>query len=155
MWKNRDGDQRDHGGMAAEASFSADGRNGLEALSEGMIGGPRLRVRSIERTAIVRFDNAEFLVEESGVRAVSQQLHHLLEEGHTRLVVNLRGVRCLSIQVLRILAGLQGKVEQAGGSIQLCGVDPLLQELVRIAHLDREFDICGDEAEALGLLLCT
>jgi anti-anti-sigma factor len=141
--------------MAAEAIFSPDGRRGAEALSDEAIRGPRLRTRTIERTVIVRFEDAEFLFEESGVRAVSQQLNRLLEEGHTRLVVNLHGVRYVSSQVLRILAGLQAKVERARGRIHLCGLDPLLREMVRITRLERVFDISGDEAEALGLLLHT
>jgi anti-sigma B factor antagonist len=155
MSKNRQGDERDHGGMAAEANFSADGRTGVEGLPEGPIGGLRLRVRTIERTAIVRFEDAEVLFEESAVHVVGQQLHRLIEEGHTRLVVNFRGVQYLSSEVLGILAGLQRKVEQARGRIQLCGLDPLLREMVRITHLDRVFDIYGDEAEALGLMLRT
>jgi anti-sigma B factor antagonist len=141
--------------MAAEASFAADGRRDVEALSEGSIGGLRLRVRTIERTAILRFQDAEVLFEESAVHMVGQQLHRLIEEGHTRLVVNFTGVRYLSSEVLGILAGLQRKVEQARGRIQLCGLDPLLRDMVRITHLDRVFDVCRDEAEALGLTLHT
>jgi anti-anti-sigma factor len=152
MSKNRHGDGRDHGGVATEAIFAADGRRAVEAFSEGSIGGPRLRVRTIERTAIVRFEDAEVLFEESVVHVVGQQFHRLLEEGHTRLVVNFGGVRYLSSEVLGILAGLQREVEQTRGRIQLCGLDPLLRDMVRITHLDRVFDICGDEAEALGLM---
>ena len=70
-------------------------------------------------------------------------------------MVNFGGVQYLSSEVLGILAGLQRKVEQARGRIQLCGLDPLLREMVRITHLDRVFDICDDEAEALGLMLRT
>jgi len=57
--------------------------------------------------------------------------------------------------VLGILAGLQREVDPARGNIALCGLDPSLRDMVRITHLDRVFDICGDEAEALGLMLCT
>jgi hypothetical protein len=32
-------------------------------------------------------------------------------------------------------------------------MDPLLGDVVRIARLDRVFDVCSDEAEALGLLI--
>jgi anti-anti-sigma factor len=151
MSKNRDGDERDHGGIAAEVIFSADGRTGVEGLSEGSIGSLRVRVRTIERTAIVSFVHAEVLFEESAIHIVGQQLHRLIEEGHTRLVVNFGGVQYLSSEVLGILAGLQRKVEQARGRIQLCGLDPLLRDLVRITQLDRVFGICKDEAEALGL----
>jgi anti-sigma B factor antagonist len=100
---------------------------------------------------MVSFVDAEVLFEESAVHVVGQQLHRLIEEGHTRLVVNFGGVQYLSSEVLGKLAGLQRKVEQARGRIQLCGLDPLLRDMVRITQLDRVFDICKDEAEALGL----
>jgi hypothetical protein len=32
-------------------------------------------------------------------------------------------------------------------------MEPLLRDMVRITHLDRVFDVCGDEAEALGLVI--
>ena len=152
MSKTYQGGGRDPGGMAAEPRCPADGRTGVEALSEAAIGGPRVRVRTIERTAIVRFEDAEVLFEESAVHVVGQQLRRLIEEGHTRLVVNFGGVRYLSSEVLGILAGLHKKVEQARGRIQLCGLDPLLPEMVQITRLDQVFDVCGDEAEAVGLM---
>jgi anti-anti-sigma factor len=103
--------------------------------------------------AIVRFVGGEILVEESAVQAVRHQLDRLIEEGHTRLLLNFAGVRYLSSDVLGILAAVQKKLEPAGGRIQLCGLDPLLRSMARIAHLDRVFDVCDDEADALGLVL--
>jgi anti-anti-sigma factor len=108
-------------------------------------------VQTVQRTAVVNFQDAEILFEEGAVHAVGRELHRLIEdEGHTRLVVNFAGVRYLPTEVLASLAGLQRKVDPVRGSIVLCGLDPLLRDMVRICHLDRVFEICGDEAEALG-----
>jgi anti-anti-sigma factor len=113
-------------------------------------------VRTVERTAVVRFEDAEILFEEGIVQTVGRELHRLIEdEGHTRLVVDFAGVRYLSSEVLGIMAGLWREIDPVRGSIVLCGLDPLLREMVRITHLDRVFDICGDEAEALGRMLRT
>ena len=148
-------DGRDHGRVAPEASSSDGSRRDRWDISEAA-GRPRLRVRTVERTAVVRFEEAEILFEEGAVHAVGRELHRQIEEeGHTRLVVNFAGVRYLSSEVLGILAGLQRKVDPVRGSIVLCGLDPLLRDMVRITHLDRMFDICGDEAEALGRMLRT
>jgi anti-anti-sigma factor len=109
-------------------------------------------VRTIERTAIVRFEDAEILFEESAVHSIGVQLRRLIEDnGQTRLLLNFGGVRYLSSDVLAILAHLQQKMDPARGRIQLCGMDPLLRDMVRITHLDKVFDVWGDEAEALGL----
>jgi anti-anti-sigma factor len=100
---------------------------------------------------MVRFEDAEILFEERAVHAVRRQLRRLIEEeGHTRLVVNFAGVRYLSCEVLGILAGLQRRLDPVRGRIVLCGLDQLLRDTLRITHLDRVFDICGDEAAALG-----
>ena len=74
------------------------------------------------------------------------------EEGHSRLVVNFAGVHYVSSDILAVLAALEREVERMRGRITLCGLDPLLQDMVRITHLDRVFDIGSDEAEALGLI---
>jgi anti-anti-sigma factor len=111
-------------------------------------------VRAIERTVLIRFADAEILFEEEAVHMVGQELRRLIEEqGPGRLVVNFAGVRYISSEVLGILAGLQGQLESARGSVVLCGLDPLLRDMVRITRLDRVFDVCADEAEALGLIL--
>ena len=115
--------------------------------------GPRLRVQTIERIALVRFEAAAMLVTESDVRAVGEQLDRLVEEGHTRLLLNLSGVRYLSSDVLAVLVRRHERLAASGGSLQLCGLDPLVRDMMRITHLDRILDVCSDEAEALGLLL--
>jgi anti-anti-sigma factor len=146
-------DGRDHLRTATDPS-SSDGSRGDRWEILEAAGRPRLRVRTVERTAVVRFEDAEILFDEGAVDAVGRELHRLIEdEGHTRLVVNFAGVCYLSSDVLGILAGLQREVGPVRGSIVLCGLDPLLQDMVRITHLDRVFDIYGDEAEALVQVL--
>jgi anti-sigma B factor antagonist len=141
----------DHGRIATEAS-SFDGSRGDPWDISEAAGRPSLRVRTVERTVVVRFEDAETLFEESAVHTVGRELHRLIEEeGYTRLVVNFAGVRCLSSEVLAILAGLQREVDSVRGRIVLCGLDPLLRDMLRITHLDRVFDVCSDEAEALGI----
>ena len=145
-------DRRDHARGATEIAPSSDGQGKSREIPPDEATSPPLRVQAIERTAIVRFVDAEILFEEAAVRAAGRQLHRLIrQEGHSRLVVNFAGVRHVSSEVLGILATLQWEVEPTRGRITLCGLDPLLQDMVRITHLDRVFDIGSDEAEALGL----
>ena len=144
-------DGRDHGRVATEASSADGSRGGRWDISE-VAGRPSLRVWTVERTAVVRFGDAENLFEDGAVHTVGRELRRLIEdEGHTRLVVNFAGVRYLSTEVLAILAGLQRKVDPLRGRIVLCRMDPLLRDMVRITHLDRIFEICGEEAEAFGI----
>ena len=151
MSNHRKIDERDRVGIATEAVARTDDR-GDPGNFPAQADAPRLRVRTIERAAILRFEGAEILFEESAVRAVSEQLNRLVEEGHIRLLVNFGGVRYLSSDVLGILATVHKKIDPARGRIQLCGLDPLLRDMLRITHLDRVLEVCTDEAEALELL---
>ena len=148
-------DERNHRDVVTEAIFPADDRKAVQAHREKSAGGPRLRVGTIERTALIRVEGAEILFEESAVQAVSEQLHRLVEEGHSRLLVNLAEVQHLSCALLGVMACLQRKLEPARGRIQLCGLSSLLRDMLRITGLDGVFDVYGDEAEALGLMHCT
>jgi anti-anti-sigma factor len=153
MSQDKHADHRDYA-RAATGIVLSDGRGNSRIVPPEERKSPRLRVQAIERTAFVRFLDAEILFEEAAVRAVSQQLHRLIqEEGHTRLVVNFAGVRYVSSAVLGILAALQAESEPTRRHITLCGLDPLLRDMVRITHLDRVFDIRTDEADALGLIV--
>jgi anti-sigma B factor antagonist len=144
-------DGRDHIRITMGSSSSDGRRRDPSDISEAA-GRPSLRVRIVERTVVVRFEDAEILFDEGAVHTVRRGLHRLIEEeGHTRLVLNFAGVRYLSSEVLGILASLQTRVDPFRGSIVLCGLDPLLRDMVRITHLDRVFDVYGDEAEALRL----
>jgi anti-anti-sigma factor len=113
-----------------------------------------LRVRIIERTAIVRFPDVEMLFHEDIVQSLGDQLDRLIAEaGLTRLLLNLQGVRFLSGAMLGRFVGLQRKLEPGCGPVQVCRLDPMLRDILRITHLDRVFDVCADEAEALGLMV--
>jgi anti-sigma B factor antagonist len=110
-------------------------------------------VRVLERTAIVHFLDCEILFEEAVVRAMGDQLGRLIAGGETRLLLNFAGVRYLSCALIGRLAALQKeKIAPVRGRIQLCGLDPLLRDVLRLTHLDRVFDVYGDEANALGLI---
>jgi anti-anti-sigma factor len=140
MWNHRKIDERDRVWIAIETVAGTDDRRDpgdFPAQAEA---------------AILRFEGAEILFEESAVRAVSEQLNSLVEEGYIRLLVNFGGVRYMSSDVLGILAAVHNKIDPARGRIQLCGLDPLLRDMLRITHLDRVLDVCTDEAEALELL---
>src|SRR5262249_20292297 len=84
MSRNRIEDERDDGRGAAGVIYPADDRSQVGASPGEPAGRPRLRVQTIERTALVRFEDAEILFEEGAIREVGSQLHRLIEEeGHT------------------------------------------------------------------------
>jgi anti-anti-sigma factor len=138
--------------IAVESRAPADGTGLLRISLEERDGHPRVLVQHVEGTALVRFVNAEVLFEEGAVRAIGDRLDRLVsEEGHTRLLLDLRGVRYVSGAMLGRLAALQQKLSRVRGRIQLYGLDPLVRDVLRITRLEREFDLC-DDVEPRGSL---
>ena len=141
-------------GMALASLASDIDREGCGEDLSPIGGRPRLRVRVIERTALIRLEDADFLFDEEVIQQLGQQLERLIkDDGHSRLLINLGGVRYLSSSMLAQLAWLGKRAQSIGGQIQLCGLDPLLRDMVRIAHLSGVLEVCEDEAEALGLII--
>jgi anti-sigma B factor antagonist len=133
-------------GDATSATGDSDGTASTSMVPDGL---PRLRVRDVDGLAVVDFVNAEVLFEGGTIRELSTQLHHLIEEGHTRLLLNLDGIRSMSGSMLATLLGLHQRLERAQGRLGLFGLDPVLRDMVRICRLEPVFDIYADEREAV------
>ena len=110
---------------------------------------PRLRLRRAEGVSIVEITHPQRLFDWRVVEELSAQLHRLIEDGHTRLVLNLGGVRFMSSDVLAVLAMLQRRIERANGRLGLCGLDPLMRDMVRICRIEHLFDIYTSDVDAL------
>jgi anti-anti-sigma factor len=114
---------------------------------------PRLFVRTLPRTVIARLEDAEILVDRQAARATVAHLAHVVHsQGPAPLVLNLRGVRYLSGSVLGGLVMVQKDLDRKGCPVTLCGLDPLMHDVLRACRLDRVFVICRDEAESVGLI---
>ena len=123
------------------------------STSEVLEGRPLLDVRVVDGLSVVKFVNSQYLVDQDVIRALSLQLHHLIEEGHTRMLLNFCGVQCISGGVLGMLAALHGRLERVQARLGLCGLDPLMRQVIRICHLEPVFDIYADQEEALGAVV--
>jgi anti-anti-sigma factor len=111
---------------------------------------PDLSVQAVGGFTVVDFVNGEVLLEERAIRELSGRLQRLVEQGHTRLLLNLNSVRYASSSVVTLLACLYWRVNEAGGSLRLYGVGPVLIDALRICRLDRVVEVYADEAAALG-----
>jgi hypothetical protein len=88
-----------------------------------------------------------------GGRAMSQYLHPDRRDDGTIAMVPFPGMRHLSSEMLGIQAGMEREMGTVRASIALCDLDALLRDILRITRPDRVFDVCGDEAEGLVLML--
>jgi anti-sigma B factor antagonist len=134
-------------GNASSTTGESDATASMSMVPDGL---PRLVVRDVDGLAVVDLVNAEVLFDGGAIRELSTQPHHLIEQGHTRLLLNLGGIRLMSGGMLATLVGLHRRVERVQGRLGLFGLDPLLRDMVRICRLERVFDIYADEREALS-----
>jgi anti-anti-sigma factor len=107
-----------------------------------------LQVRTVEGTTVVDVLNAETLFAEDDISDLGDQLHGLVEAGHTQLILNFDAVRTMSSDVLGLLAGLHRRLERSRGRLGLTGLDPVVRDMLRICRLDCVFDIHQGEPEA-------
>jgi anti-anti-sigma factor len=127
--------------------------NRASSTSEVLGGRPLLAVRVVDGLSVVELVNAQYLVDQDEIRALSLQLHHLIEEGHTRMLLDFYGIQFISCGVLGMLAALHKRLEQAQARLGLCGLDPLMRQMLRICHLELMFDIYADQTEALSVVV--
>jgi anti-anti-sigma factor len=130
----------------------AHGRNGHAFPRVTPNGQPRLRVRVVDGIAVVDFENAEGLFAEDVIQELGDRLYRLVDEGNSRLVLNFAGVHYMSCAFLGKLVGLRMRVKRIDGKLVLCGLEPALQDILRICHLERVFNIHVDEATSLRII---
>jgi anti-anti-sigma factor len=107
-----------------------------------------LVVEPVGDVTVVRFTVRE-LVKEGTVEAIGDKLTDLVEaHGCKQLVLNLGTVQGVISHLLGKLAGLHRKVEEAGGRVVLCQVQPPLQEVLQTLRLTEVFPIYGDCARS-------
>ena len=136
--------------LDGDATSATGASAGTASTAMAPDGRPRLAVRSLDGLAVVDFVNAEVLFDGGTIRELGTQLHRLIEEGHTRLLLNLGGIRLMSGGMLATLVGLHRRAERAQGRLGLFGLDPVLRDMVRICRLERVFEIYPDEQDALS-----
>jgi anti-anti-sigma factor len=108
-----------------------------------------LVVEPVGDVTVVRFTLRE-IVKEGTVEAIGDKLTDLVEaQGCKQLVLNFGRVEGVVSNLLGKLAGLSRKLEEEGGRLALCQVQPPLQEVFQTLRLTDVFPIYSDEQQAL------
>jgi anti-sigma B factor antagonist len=112
-------------------------------------GRPDLCVRMVGGLTVVELVNAEALFQEGTIHELGEGIRRLVEEGHVRILVNLSGVRYASSSLVALLARLYLRLDTAGGELSLCGLEPVVLDMLRICCLVRVVEVYANESEAL------
>ncbi|MBI1813128.1 STAS domain-containing protein [Candidatus Peregrinibacteria bacterium] len=108
----------------------------------------RLEVDDIGDVTIVSFTDRDIL-DEHNIQVIGDQLYGPVEEGRKKLLLNFGNVEYMASMALAKLITLQKIVQDAGGKLVLCNLDPEIREVFEITRLDTMFAIRGDEQDGL------
>jgi anti-sigma B factor antagonist len=115
----------------------------------------RLQLHEIGDITVVRFADAQLLIDEQ-IQAAGKELFVLVEErGRSRLLLDLGNIEYLASAVLGKFITLNKKTQNAGGRLVLCNVGEGVGEAIRLSKLDRlftirEWDQAADPGAELG-----
>jgi anti-anti-sigma factor len=108
-----------------------------------------LEVEQIGEVTFAKF-KARHLLDEEKVQVIGKELRSLGEEaGHRPLVLSFSGVERLSTELLGRLLALQKRVQEKGGRLALCKINPQVYQVFKILKLPQVLSIFADEQEAL------
>lgn len=109
----------------------------------------RLEVEDIGDVTVVNFVDKRIL-DEQNIQIIGEQLFSLVDEvGRRKVLLNFGNVEFLSSAALGKLIALHKKLQQVGGRLILCNIDPEIYEVFEITRLDKFFNIRKEEQAAL------
>lgn len=108
-----------------------------------------LEVEDVGEVTVVNFTDRNIL-DEQNIQAIGEQLFSLVDEmGRRKLLLNFANVEYLSSAALAKLITLNKKLQQSGGRLILCNIDPQIYEVFEITKLNKLFNIQAEEQAAL------
>ncbi len=78
-----------------------------------------------------------------------QQLFQLIEEGGTKILVNLEKLEYISSAGLRVLLMVAKQLKATEGELRVCGLNDVVKEVFDISGFDMILPISASEPEAL------
>ena len=78
-----------------------------------------------------------------------QQLTRLIEEGETKILVNLEKVDYISSAGLRVLLVVAKQLKTTDGELRICSLNEVVKEVFDISGFDMILPISTSESEAL------
>ncbi len=78
-----------------------------------------------------------------------QQLTRLIEEGETKILVNLEKLDYISSAGLRVLLVVAKQLKATDGELRICSLNEVVKEVFDISGFDMILPISASESEAL------
>ena len=110
----------------------------------------RIVVEEIGEVTVASFTDKKIL-DEANIQVIGDQLFNIVDEdGKTKVVLDFTNVEYLSSAALGKLITLDKKVKAARGKLRLCCIRPEILEVFEITRLNKLFEICDSQDDALA-----
>ena len=77
------------------------------------------------------------------------KLMDLIQSGTTKIVINFEGLEFISSAGLRVLLVVAKKLNQLGGTVRICCINEVVQDVFEISGFDTILEVTEDEVAAL------
>ncbi len=84
----------------------------------------------------------------SGIN-LGEAIRKLVEQGHTRILLNLRDVSYIDSSGIGELFGARVSLQRQGGELKLVNPNKTVREVLQLTRLDKFIDVKDDEREAI------
>lgn len=112
--------------------------------------GPRIEVSHDDGITTVYLLDEE-LLEEYAINEMSEALFIVVDDyAPINLTLSFAHVKHLSSSALGTLIRLSKKIAETQGGLKLCDIKPNLYEIFVITKLNKHFDICPTEQDAIN-----
>ncbi len=78
---------------------------------------------------------------------LKRQIHSLIDEGIDSLVIDMLKIKLIDSSGISLLANLQKRMKSEEGNFYLLNVNPDVQIILKLASLDKYFQILSSESE--------
>lgn len=105
-----------------------------------------INVSEIEQVSLVEVSGR---VDSMNANQLGEALSGVIDDGQTRLVLDLAGVDYMSSAGLREIVSALKKVKRATGDLRIAQPSERVREVLEMAGLDSIFQIFGSQTEAV------
>ena len=110
-----------------------------------------IEITAVDRVAVVGF-KVEWLTDVEGLNGAAERVREFVKQQRPRRVVfDFSGVKFFSSQVLGLLLAARAQVQDIGGDLVICSVEPQLYRIFKVTHLDRVFKFFPDREIAVRI----
>ena len=107
----------------------------------------KLDMKRTDHTLVVALEEAR--LDAAVAEDFKKTMHEQIDSGVSSIVLNLKQVDFIDSTGMTAIVSVLKKISLAGGNLAVCEIGPRLANLFHLTKLDRVFNLCPTEEDAL------